>query len=82
MESTRVVFRRFSDGEVIALFPEQTWYDSQRDTVDSYLHIGQHGAASYSYVIAHTRPATRDEYLDLALELTRIGYDLHVAKRR
>jgi hypothetical protein len=82
MDSTRVVFRTFSDGEVIALFPDQTWYDHQSDTVDSYMRFGQHGAASYSYVIAHTRPATRDQYLDLAAELTSIGYDLHVAHRR
>ena len=51
---TKVVFRKWKDGEVIALFPDNTNpYDG---TVMSYMHIGQYGDADYGHVIsAHIR---------------------------
>lgn len=80
-----IVFRvwkagHFSHG-VIALWPAT---DAEGDGrfCDSYAHVGQHGAADYFHVIAHTRPATWDEYRDLLNELIGRGYtDCHVIQR-
>lgn len=76
-----VVFRKWRDtGTIIALFPElpadnQGWY------CDSYEHVGQHGGADFHGVVQHSTPARPDEYADLAVELTRIGYSLRPIKR-
>lgn len=79
--TTRVVFRRFPDGQVIALFPDIPW-SGQRGEVTSYMHLGQHGAADYRHVLATTRQAREDEYGDLLSELQATGYDdLHVVRR-
>lgn len=45
------------------------------------MHVGQHGMAHCSDVIAATRPARPEEWRNLAKELTEIGYDLNVKKR-
>jgi hypothetical protein len=79
---TRVVFRRWparEGGDVIALMPELPEHDGY---VTSYMHIGQHGAASYPGVIRDTRPATETEYAPLLRELTQIGYRVQVCQRR
>lgn len=77
---TKVVFRKWKDGDIIALFPDDV--NSHDGTVTSYMHVGQHGAADYAGVIADTRPARENEYCDLLTELTAIGYtDLRVMKR-
>jgi len=78
-EPTAVVFRRYPDGEIIALFPG---IKDPRRMVSSYLHVGQHGAADYGLVISQTTPAKPEEYKDLAEELTAIGYNLKIYKRR
>lgn len=79
--TTRVVFRRYPDGQVIALFPDTPW-SGQRGEVTSYMHLGQHGAADYAGVIAATRQAREDEYGNLLSELQATGYDdLHVVRR-
>lgn len=77
---TKVVFRKWKDGETIALFPDDTNpYDG---TVTSYMHVGQHGAADYGHVISATHPAHPSEYRDLLAELKAIGYtDLRVMRR-
>lgn len=78
---TKVVFRRWKDGDIIALFPDAPWSRCDYSTT-SYMHVGQHGAADYAGVIAATRPARKDEYRDLLAELRGIGYtDLRVVKR-
>nr|DAP98324.1 MAG TPA: hypothetical protein [Bacteriophage sp.] len=79
--ATKVVFRKWKDGEIIALFPDKPW--SRHDyTTASYMHLGQHGAADYTGVIAATRPAKEQEYRDLLDELKTIGYsDLHIVQR-
>lgn len=70
---TKVVFRKWRNGDVIALFPDDVNpYDS---TVISYMHVGQHGAADYAYVVYKTHPAQPDEYRSLLSELRNIGYD-------
>ena len=53
---TRVVFRRFKEGETIALFPYMPG-NAHGNAVTSYMHTGQHAAADYAGVIAVTRPA-------------------------
>jgi len=67
---------RVLNGDVIALFPYEPGNMSLR-TCSSYIHVGQHGAADVS-LIAECRPATPDEYRELAAELTGLGYDLDV----
>jgi len=78
-EPVAVVFRRYPNGEIIALFPG---IKDPRGMVSSYLHVGQHGAADYGWVIMQTTPATPEEYKELAAELTAIGYNLKAYKRR
>ena len=78
---TKVVFRKWKEGDVIALFPDMPWsrYD---DTTTSYMHTGQHGAADYADVITATRPAREEEYRNLLAELKAIGYDnLRIVQR-
>ena len=79
--TTKVVFRRFPNGDIIALFPEERW--NRLDySVSSYMHVGQHGAADYDHVVAGSRPATESEYHNLLTELRAIGYNgLHIVRR-
>jgi hypothetical protein len=80
LPKTKVIFRKFPDGEIIAMFPEVAWNDD-RDTCCSYLHLGQHGAASYR-LIGDTEPVTKKEYAPLYRELTKqVGYHLTIRKR-
>ncbi len=78
-EQTQVVFRKWPDGDILALFPN---LNEGRDQCGSYMRIGQHGGANYSLCIAATKPATPEEYESLASELTSIGYDLKIQQRR
>lgn len=77
---TKVIFRKFRNGEVIALFPQEP------ATLDgwlcvSYMHVGQHSAAS-PWIVDNTKAATEEEYRKLLYELQGIGYnDLKVCKR-
>tara|TARA_B110000977_G_scaffold31714_1_gene42061 strand:+ start:4911 stop:5153 length:243 start_codon:yes stop_codon:yes gene_type:complete len=77
--SDLVTFRKFTDGDVIALFPKLfTGQDNQGNQfIMSYMHIGQHGDASDD-LIDDLSPATANEYSDLKTELTSIGYELEV----
>jgi len=78
---TKVIFRTFlHTHEVIALFPEEP-ASSNPDECLSYLRVGQHGAADYSYVISQSRPATHQELAPLHNELSLIGYVLHTRHR-
>lgn len=84
-EKTKVIFRTYPNGDVIALFPELA---GTRDpsTCDSYTHVGQHSSAYYSSahypgVIRSTRLATFAEYEALHKELTGIGYRLETKTR-
>ncbi len=77
--STLVTFRKFPEGDVIALFPKllegQDIHSNQ--FILSYMHIGQHGSA-IDDLIDDLSPATADEYSDLKAELSSIGYELEV----
>lgn len=79
-EQEKVIFRKWNDGEVIALFPEIA-VDSIGYNCQSYIHIGQHGAASPHVILRDTKPAAPDEYKNLYNELVKIGYNLRVIKR-
>ena len=74
---TRVIFRMFRDGEVIALFPHE---DGGNGYIMSYMHIGQHGAAS-PLIVNDTTQATPEQYKELFEELQSIGYSLEIGKR-
>lgn len=75
---TKVVFRKFKDGEVIAVFPEVSYNYVH---IMSYQHVGQHGDC-VPWISSFTKPATPDEYADLLAELKSIGYDdLQICKR-
>jgi hypothetical protein len=73
-----VQFRKFNNGDIIAVFPYEIWIDS---LVTSYMHVGQHSPAVW-FINQSTKAATPEEYADLKAELERIGYELKVIKRR
>ena len=74
-----VVFRKWNNGEVFALFPTLP-HNWEHQYCMSYAHVGQHSAASCD--LPNTKLATLDEYADLLRGLERVGYDsLRVCKR-
>lgn len=77
---TITVFRKYKDGEIIALFPAEKWTRGDY-TCTSYCHVGQHCAADYNSVVLRTTLATPEEYADLKVELERIGYELDIKKK-
>ncbi len=77
-DKTRVVLRRFC-GEVIALFPD---IDEGRGHCMSYMHVGQHGAASRTLTrVSRPVDVSEPDAAALVRELTARGYNLHVVKR-
>lgn len=77
-EKTRVIFRAWPDGDVLALFPD---IEEQDGLVLGYEHVGQHGEADYAWCMARTKQATPKQYAKLKRELTQMGYDLTVVTR-
>lgn len=74
--TTNVAFRKFPDGDVIALFPDIP--ESHDGTmIMSYMHMGQHCGASNS-LLTELKPAIPGEYRDLLRELTARGYVVSV----
>ena len=71
---TKVFFRKWDDGQVIALFPD--WIDSNT-VITSYMHIGQHSGATPK-LIMELQEADPEEYADLKEELESIGYNLEI----
>ncbi len=81
-EKTKVIFRQWKIGcEIIALFPEIAT-DTIGYNCQSYIHVGQHGAATPN-IIADTKPANLEDgaVKRLIKELTDIGYNLEIIKR-
>lgn len=74
--ATKVIFRKYRDGQIIALFPEF----KEKNGVLSYMTVGQHGMADYN-VIRATKPAKPTEYSSLLNELQYIGYNVRICKR-
>lgn len=77
---TKVIFRKFKDGDVIALFPTLPG-TSNVYTCMSYMRVGQHCPANISVYNGGTVLANESEYAPLAKELESIGYVLDVRKR-
>lgn len=73
MKKDKIHFRKFDDGDVIALFPKIE--ADNCGNILSYMRVGQHGAAS-SELIKELKRATPLEYKTLKAELLRIGYNL------
>jgi hypothetical protein len=65
--------------DLYAFFPK--WEEGKNECGDKlytmYSHVGQHSSGCYEYV-AESRPATKEEYNNLMLELESIGYDLNI----
>lgn len=77
----KVLFRKYSDGEIVAVFPEIP-ADAQGWSCTAYSRVGQHGGANASRVVADTKAAKEGEYAELLAELGRIGYTrLKIMKR-
>ena len=78
---TPVIFRKFKEGDIIAIFPTMSGTLNQY-TCNSYQHIGQHGSCDPISLIQNTKLAKPEEYEELFQELINIGYDdLKVYKR-
>lgn len=75
---TTVVFRKFDDGEIIAIFPEENYLHYESPYKQSYMHKGQHGLFNIGVFDQHTEEATALEFTDLARELRSIGYNLDI----
>lgn len=80
MSTDIVLFRKFKDGAVIALFPYIAAVATDPWPCQSYMRVGQHGAA-HPFLVHDTRPATPREYAPLKRELHQIGYRLTVRRR-
>ena len=78
-DRTPVIFRKFKNDDVIALFPFDP-SDSQGWNCCSYMHVGQHGGAS-PFIVGETNLATPEEYFDLSIELMELGYNCVVYQR-
>ena len=77
---TKVIFRKFRNGEIIALFPQEP---ATRDGWEclSYMHGGQHGSASPT-IVHETKPVKWSDFVELQRELQNIGYnDLKLCKK-
>jgi len=82
VENELVIFRQWKIGcEIIALFPEIA-ADNIGYFCESYMHIGQHSAASPD-IIRDTKPANLNDgaVKRLIKELEDLGYDLKIIKR-
>lgn len=82
--ATLVKFYKHVDGEVMAFFPQLNYnkqiYGNGMKTC--YAHIGQHSACHVDYINdGPVKPATRNDYLPLATELTSIGYSLKILNK-
>ena len=75
---TKVIFRKFSDNSIIAMFPELPGTNNA-NTCLNYMSTGQHGAGSAD--IGWTKPASLNEALPLVRELISIGYNLQIVSR-
>ena len=76
---TKVIFRKFNGGDVIALFPQEPATCDGWECM-SYMHVGQHGSAD-PMIVQDTKAATPKEYAPLVAELLSIGYRLDIRKK-
>lgn len=78
-QPVKVVFRRYTNGQILALMPYEI--SNFSFMCSSYQHIGQHSAADYSHCISSTKPAKSEEYAILKRELENVGYVVQVLHR-
>lgn len=71
-EPTVVMFRKFREGDIIALFPYEPGTNDP-GTCESYMHLGQHHHAD-PLLVRETRPAKPEEYAALKRELESAPY--------
>lgn len=74
-KTLKVVFRKFKDGEIIALFPQ--FAHRKNYTIDSYMRIGQHGEADPA-IVNDTKLASESEYESLLKEIKSIYHDYEI----
>ena len=81
-ELLKVVFRKFNNGEIIALFPDIK-FGCPYYQIMSYMHIGQHSEVYHHAVVEQTTLATEEEYQALLNEIKSIyhDYDIKVMKK-
>jgi len=77
--TTPVIFRKFKEGDVIALFP--TIPHSWKYDFTCYQHIGQHSGCE-GIITELTKLCKPEEYRDLLEELISIGYDDLVVRKK
>ena len=78
MDKVKVIFRKDREGNIIAFLPELR---VNRGNIMSYMHIGQHGEASYEFYLT-TRKANENEYADLFAELRGIYDDCELVVKQ
>lgn len=71
----KVTFRKFDDGDVIALFPDEI--ADFKGNITSYMEIGQHSAASKELLDDLAIP-TPDEIASLKKELEEVYDDVEL----
>ena len=74
---TLVIFRKYREGDIVALFPEIA---SDMDYVD-YCKGFPEGSYNIGDVMCETTPATPKEYSKLAKRLRQLDYNLKVVKQ-
>lgn len=72
---TKMAFRKFPDGEIIALFVDDV--DTRFQSCESYMFHGEHAPAELT-LIESLEPAGEEEYRDLKLTLESRGYRISV----
>ena len=79
-EKTIVIFRKYPEGDILAIFPEIP-SDAWGYECTVYQHLGQHGGGDCRGMMLATKPAKPSEYKALKKELEQIGYVLEVRER-
>lgn len=72
-----VDFRKFENGEVIAIFVDKEYKKKSNGYYMSYMHIGQHGDCDPN-LLNELEKANKDEYNSLKKELESLGYIVNV----
>ena len=78
MNKINVAFRKFNDGEVIAIFPSifPVPQNSTKEVL-SYMHVGQHGMAS-ECLVNELEKVSEKEYKTLKEEMENLGYVINI----
>ena len=79
-QELKVVFRKFENDEVIALFLQFTNKNNYK--IESYMHIGQHSECD-PLIVHDTKLATENEYEPLLKEIESIydDYEIKIMKK-